>query len=148
MKIPGFTVCAEYGSASVHWQDETRKYHFWLRDDGTPSDDVLHSNPIVPSKQYGVNEHRSLDMTAKRWAPLIAAIMAKIAADDLLNKARAAHHAKLKADAEERQRAIDADRLKRLSVAVRHLPPTLNLSIEALPDDVRARFVAALEGRP
>jgi hypothetical protein len=70
--------CCFASGASAHWSDADRRYHFWLNDDSMPQNDVLHSNPLVPSKQYGVNEHRALSMSAKKWAPLVAAMLDKI----------------------------------------------------------------------
>lgn len=146
LKLPELEVhCHAYSSTSVHWQAGDRRYHIWINDAGELTDEILHSNPIVPSKKYGVNEHRSLDATSKKWAPLVEAILARVKADDLVGKARAAAKEKARLEAEEVRRQANERALAVLAKACALLPRDLANAIAALPEADRLAFVATLE---
>lgn len=147
MKLPDFEVQAQDGFGfSVGWQDATRRYHFWITKQGKPKDDILHSNPLDPTfAPYGPSGHRALDLTAKKWAPTVEAILQKIGDDDLIAKALAARAAKLKAEDEERQRKINAERIERLSRAVALLPAALQQAFAVLPESTLLDFATAYE---
>lgn len=137
------------GRPCVSWSDRERRYHIWLKDDGAPQDDTIHSNPRVenPNKRWGRTEHRSLSLSAKRWAPMVSAIVDKIKADDLIAKAREAALAKQDAADAERIRAANEKTLARLDRAALHLPEALCDMIRSLPEAVRLEFVASLDRR-
>lgn len=146
MKLPDFSVDVRYGGRpSVHWQDADRRYHFWLDARGRPADDVLHSNPIVPSKTYGRGEHRALKQSTKKWSDIVAAIVQKIEAEGMVAAAVAAEAERQKTDAEKRQHEIDMDRLRRLTVALAKLPKDVRTAVEMLPPQVRTSFVFDIE---
>jgi hypothetical protein len=148
-KLPEFTVDADpvLVNVLVKWQDAARRYHVWINDAGELRDETLHSNPIVPSKRYRLNEHRALDATSKKWAPLVEAILARVKADDLVAKARAASKEKAQREAEDRQRAINESRLANLAAACVHFPNEITAAIAALPESDRLAFVVSLEPR-
>jgi hypothetical protein len=145
IKLPEFEVrCEVHGDPFVTWQDASRKYHIWLTEAGDRQSDILHSNPIEPSKRWNANEHRALDATAKKWAPLVAAILAKIKADDLVSKARAAAHEKAQREADERRRQASEKALAVLAEACAFLPRDLADAITARPDLERLAFVEGI----
>jgi hypothetical protein len=144
-KLPEFRVDAVlHATVSVHWQDASRRYHVWINDAGGLCDETLHSNPIDPP---GIGQHRALDATSKKWAPLVEAILARVKADDLVAKARAAAKEKAQREAEDRQRATNEKRLARLAAACAHLPLEIDNAIAALPESDRLAFVVSLDPR-
>jgi hypothetical protein len=145
MQTPDFTVKGHgYNRVAVGWQDATRRYHFWISGDGQPHDDVIHSNPIEKPKGTRIDPHRALSKKAKKWAPLVDAIMAKVRADNLAARACEAAEAKEIADRDARLRKAHQDELARLDGALAHLPANAATTIRSLPEAVRLAFLAAL----
>ncbi len=147
MKLPEFEI-ASHGPysdrLSVHWKDAERKYHIWLDAAGTLCDDILHSNPIVETtERYGRSGHKALDQKAKKWSPVIEAILKKVKEDDLVAKAWAERDAKVKAEQDERQRQANKKNLEALFYAIQHLPPELAKAINALPEGQKLLFIIA-----
>jgi len=148
--IPDFSVQVNTPCSDpyVEWRDGDRKYHFWMNRDGSRNSDFLHSNliePRVDGPRRGRDGHRGLDATAKKWAPLIAAIMDKVASEDLVAKAYQRAESKDAAAAAARDAEIRAKRLARLARAAAALPAPIAEHLGNLPDDAKAEFVRALE---
>lgn len=145
MRTPDFEVDAKSFGPSVHWEDADRRYHFWLDDAGNPRGDTLHSNLKVRPKKFGDHGHSKMSLSAKRWAPVVSAIIEKIKADDLVAKARAR--------AEYQERAQEADRIKKLNDdalacldrAATVLPDEASNMIRGLPEHMRLRFVNMIQ---
>jgi hypothetical protein len=143
IKLPEFEVdCDLHNSASVHWSTGDRRFHIWITDAGELRDEILHSNPLVHDPK--VHGHRALDATSKKWSPLVGAILAKIKADDLVSKARAAAHEKAQRQADERQRQANEKALAVLAEACAFLPRDLADAITARPDLERLAFVEGI----
>jgi hypothetical protein len=126
---------------AVAWTDAERRYHFWLNNDGTPHDDVLHSNPITASKAYGADEHRSLSLSAKKWAPLISAMLEKIARENLVADARVRYEDSDKAKEDKRVAEYHSSLLAALDRAATHLPVSMQDAIAGLPKKTRVAFM-------
>lgn len=142
IKIPDFIVDATgpFSGPSVSWAAGDRRYHFWIDRYGEP-DDVLHSNPIERNPNAKRDEHRSLNMTAKKWAPLIAAIMEKVRAENLIEKAEQA--AKDKEEADRKQRIADREErlLKVYDTAAAALPYTAKTALASLTRAEKIAFI-------
>lgn len=135
--MPDFKVVFDGYSYFVSWNDDEHRYHFWLKNDGSVADDIIHRNT------NGV--FRRLDQNAKKWAPVIGYIMAKIKAENLITKARQAREAEDKAKAEERERAYNEKLLARLEKALLELPGDLAEDISLLSNKARIAFVKACQ---
>lgn len=146
IKIPDFEVdfTSPYSDASVHWEDKTRRYHFWLTKDGERADDTIHSNPREPQPRSSRDTHRALKATAKKWAPIVDAIMEKIATDDLITKARATAEAKQAAECDARKAAQRDALLSRFVKGQQTLPSNIAEHLGGLSADQQVEFVKAV----
>jgi hypothetical protein len=145
-KLPNFKVEAHSSfGPSVGWEDSERRYHFWLGKDGLPSGDTLHSNLIIKPEKYGDSGHRKMSLSAKRWAPVIAGIMEKIKAEDLIAKAE--QHAEDAAQEREAKRIADihSKNVARLHRALKTLPTPIADAMLAMSDEIKVAFVFALD---
>jgi hypothetical protein len=144
--LPDFIV-ETYGHTSnpaVSWTQGDRRYHFWLDRDGVPHG-AMHSNPVVRNPNARRDEHRALNLRAKKWAPLIAAIMAKVRAENLVAKAHAAEAAQV-ALADQKRAAENATRMLTLfDRAASTVPDKAREALAYLSDTQKIAFVTEIE---
>lgn len=143
MKLPDFYVEAQSYGVSVGWSDKTHRYHFWLTEDGKIKSDELHSNLLDENRNARSGGHQALRMKAKKWAPIIEGIMAKVAAGNMVADAWADAAAKQDAAEAERIRKINEDNLERFEKAVRRIPDMFLVGkLRELSDKTKLAFVA------
>lgn len=144
--LPDFRLEADGYHISVHFEDATYRYHFWInRRTYERQDDILHANLIVPPTEYGKTGHRPLDQTAKKWWPIISGIMAKINNEGLIAKAIIDNETKLANEAAEREAAYNKRALDNLRIAANlHLPENAAKIIETTPEFMRLAFVTSI----
>lgn len=146
MKTPDFEVTQHGMGVAVGWEDAERRYHFWLDEtSGLPQGDTLHSNLKVKPEKYGDHGHRKMSLAAKRWEPIVAAMIEKIRASGLVAKAREKAEAKKQADAAERVREANVRHLARLESALRHLPAAERNMIRVLPEATKIAFASTFD---
>lgn len=145
MRIPEFHVDVKSFGPSVHWEDEERRYHFWLDDAGKPKGNTLHSNLKVKPEKYGDSGHRKMSLTAQRWWPVVSAMLEKIAADDLVAKARAREEASERTREAARIKKLNDEALAGLARALVLLPADVDQMIRDLPEAVRLQFVFSIQ---
>lgn len=147
VKIPADLIISfrsRHESPAVGWTDGTRRYHIWLKHDGTPRSDVLHSNPIERNKNSRRDEHRALSITAKRWAPLVAAILEKVKSEGMIEKTLAEAEANQQALKAKLTQEANEERLSKLDAALKKLPAHIETDISNLSATTRLAFVEAL----
>lgn len=139
-------VCARYSvRASLNWSDGERRYHIWLNNDGTPQDDVIHSNPVVRDTHARRDEHRALSQSAKKWSPLVSAMLAAVVSGDMISKARATEADRQRLEDEKRADDIQLQTVASLALSAHaHLPPDVRKALMRLPNDVLAAFALAI----
>jgi hypothetical protein len=145
-RIPeSFYVEAHGYGLAVGWKNGDRRYHFWLNETGEPKDDILHSNPVEEKKSAPYrDQHRALDRTAKKWAPLVKAMMDKIEREGLVALAVREKNEKDEAERVAARRKADDEALGLLQKASRELPMDLRTAIDQLPEVTRVAFVRAI----
>lgn len=92
-KIENVRAEADSYRPAILWTIGDRRFHVWLEKAYGQPEDVVHSNPITPTKTR-LNTHRALDRTSKTQSEIWAEVWAIVERDDLLTKAHAAEHAK------------------------------------------------------
>lgn len=90
--LPEFTVDTTGGAMiAVHWSDDVARYHMWLdhKTNFTTGQGVVYKNPPLGVERGSPADFstRRLDATSKTWAPVVAAMLEKINAEQMVAKA-------------------------------------------------------------
>lgn len=134
--------CSHHRPCAV-WTDKTRRYHFWLTDNGRPVDCVLHSNPVNRNPNAIWEEYSALNLNAKARAPLIAVILETIKRDGLMRKAREVEAARMLRNQEAARNAYEGKLLDAFYGSIGQLPPAQREAMELLPRAVKLEFASA-----